>query len=267
MAGNGDERGRTPRSQPRHTHAQEPPRGIASTPPQGPMVYYSRRPLPAERGPRRTAPSTLTPKPPHIPYSGTMWACGNGGPPPLPVSPRLARRPAGHARWQLAGSRPSEAHFRTGGEEECARTGDTNPGCNYLVRGYSPSMHFFRRGNRPHFSPPLPFRRGCAGRPCRRAAAVPRPPRRARRRPRPARAGRPRVPGRGCLPAPTAGTTSTSAGPPCVLARGRAPATAGGQAPRSQRRARCRGWLQRTLEREGRRNAPEPGIPIQAVII
>ena len=39
---------------------------------------------------------------------------------------------------------PATAHFRAGGEEECTRTGDTNPGCNYLVRGYSPSMHYFK---------------------------------------------------------------------------------------------------------------------------
>ena len=75
---------------------------------------------------------------------------------------RPARWPASRARWQSAGSQPAAAHWRTGGEEECARTGDTNPGCNYLVRGYSPSMPFFWRGDRLHFSSPLPFRRARA---------------------------------------------------------------------------------------------------------
>ena len=50
-----------------------------------------------------------------------------------------------------------------GGEEESARTGDSNPGCNYLVRGYIPSIHFFWGGDMPHYSPPLPFRLGRAG--------------------------------------------------------------------------------------------------------
>ena len=105
---------------------------------------------------------------PHTICSGTMRACENGGPPPLPFSggeerppplpkwegrreassssppvfgrggalgaeasgPRPVRpRPAGRAQ-----SRLGAAHLRTGGEEECTRTTDTNPGCNYLVR-------------------------------------------------------------------------------------------------------------------------------------
>ena len=75
------------------------------------------------------------------------------------------------ARWSVGlrparGSRTGAARLRTGGEEESARTGDSNPGCNCLVRGYSPSMHFFWGGDMPHYSPPLPFRRGRAGCPC-----------------------------------------------------------------------------------------------------
>ena len=112
------------------------------------MVCYSRRLLPAERGPGRTTPSGPTPESPHIVCSGTIWACGNGGPPPLPVSPPPLP-------FRRGGEPP---HWSTEGEEECARTGDTNPSCNYLVRGYGPSMHFFWRGDRPHFSPPLQFR-------------------------------------------------------------------------------------------------------------
>ena len=61
------------------------------------------------------------------------------------------------------GTRTSAARLRTGWEEESPRTGDSNPGCNCLVRGYSPSMHFFWGGDMPRYSPPLPFRRGRAG--------------------------------------------------------------------------------------------------------
>ena len=110
------------------------------------------------------------------------------------------------------GSRLGTAHLRTGGEKECTGTADTNPGCNYLVRGYSPSMHYFGRGDMPHFSSPLPFQQGTRG--CR-AAEVPRPPRMARRRPRPARVGqsrslaaavpRPPQPARSCTPSISAG--------------------------------------------------------------
>ena len=61
-----------------------------------------------------------------------------------------------------AGTCPAR-RSRMGGEEESARTGDSNPGCNYLVRGYSPSMHFFWGGDMPHYSPPLPFSRALCG--------------------------------------------------------------------------------------------------------
>ena len=99
------------------------------------------------------------------------------------------------------GSRLGVAHLRTGGEEECTGTADTNPGCYYLVRGYSPSKHYFWRGDMPHFSPPLPFQRGRAE--CRRVLA--------RDLGGPDR-GRPRVPGCGSPPTPAAGASSTSAG-------------------------------------------------------
>ena len=64
-------------------------------------------------------------------------------------------------------TRTSAARLRTGGEEESPRTGDSNPGCNCLVRGYSPSMHFFWGGDMPRYSPPLPFRGGPSGGPTR----------------------------------------------------------------------------------------------------
>ena len=103
---------------------------------------------------------------PHTICSGTMRACENGGPPPLPFSGGEERPPplpkwegrteassssppvfgregalgaqAGGPRPGVTtgrpGSRLGAAHLRTGGEEECTGTADTNPGCNYLVR-------------------------------------------------------------------------------------------------------------------------------------
>ena len=158
---------------------------------------------------------------PHTICSGTMRACENGGPPPLPFSGGEERPPplpkwegrreassssppvfgrGGASDAQAGGPRPrpgsrlSAAHLRTGGEEECTGTADTNPGCNYLVRGYSPSMHYFWRGDMPHFSPPLPFQP--------RAGA----------RPRRARSGAPACAGLRQSPTPAAGASSTSAG-------------------------------------------------------
>ena len=130
---------------------------------------------------------------PHTICSGTMRACENGGPPPLPFSGGKERPPplpkwegrreassssppvfgrGGASGAQASGPRPrlgsrlGAAHLRTGGEEECTGTADTNPGCNYLVRGYSPSMHYF--------SSPLPFQRGARGSldPLRRAPST-----------------------------------------------------------------------------------------------
>ena len=143
-----------------------------------------RRPSSPKWEGRREASSS---SPPVFGRAGTLGAQA-GGPCPRP------------------GSRLGTAHLRTGGEEECTGTADTNPGCNYLVRGYSPSMHYLWRGDIPHFSSPLPFQRGARG--CR-AAAVPQLPRRARRRPRPARSGHPRVPGCGGPPTQADGSPST----------------------------------------------------------
>ena len=147
--------------------------------------------------------------------------CENGGPPPLPFLGG-EERPPPFPKWEgrreassssppvfgrggasgpqaggprpRPGSRLSAAHLRTGGEEECTGTADTNPGCNYLVRGYSPSMHYFWRGDMPHFSPPLPFQP--------RAGA----------RPRWARSGAPACAGLRQSPTPAAGASLTSAG-------------------------------------------------------
>ena len=77
---------------------------------------------------------------------------------------RARARPGGPSGGPTRGlTRTSAARLRTGGEEESPRTGDSNPGCNCLVRGYSPSMHFFWGGDVPRYSPPLPFRGGRAG--------------------------------------------------------------------------------------------------------
>ena len=78
-------------------------------------------------------------------------------------SPPVFRSAVRRAQRPSQRSRTGAARLRMGGEEESTRTGDSNPGCNYLVRGYSPSMHFFWGGDMPHYSPPLPFRRGDAG--------------------------------------------------------------------------------------------------------
>ena len=149
-----------------------------------------------------------------------MRACKNGGPPPLPFSGREERPPQWEGRREasyppvfgrggasgvqasgprpLPGSRLGAAHLRTGGEEECTGTADTNPGCNYLVRGYSPLCIISEEVTCPIFHLPSLFRRAersaaaCwhvtsvgpirGARACR-AAAVPRPPRPAHRRP------------------------------------------------------------------------------------
>ena len=124
---------------------------------------------------RREASASSSSSPPVFGRGGASGAQA-GGPRPRP------------------GSRLSAAHLRTGGEEECTGTADTNPGCNYLVRGYSPSMHYFWRGDRPHFSPPLPFQP--------RAGA----------RPRRARSGAPACAGLQQSPTLAAGASSTSAG-------------------------------------------------------
>ena len=151
----------------------------------------ARSPAPGLRRPRlaRPRPRLLlvhtfgAPAPPRVKPQN-----GRGGerppPPPLPFS-------GGEER---PGSRLSAAHLPTGGEKECTGTADTNPGCNYLVRGYSPSMHYFWRGDMPHFSPPLPFQP--------RAGA----------RPRRARSGAPACAGLRQSPTPAAGASSTSAG-------------------------------------------------------
>ena len=166
--------------------------------------------------PEALPPCALRADPTRLPHtigSGTMRACENGGPPPLPFSGgerdllpsqngRGGERPpppplpfsGGEERRVAPGSRLSAAHLRTGGEEECTGTADTNPGCNYLVRGYSPSMHYFWRGDMPHFSPPLPFQP--------RAGA----------RPRRARSGAPACAGLRQSPTPAASASSTSAG-------------------------------------------------------
>ena len=104
--------------------------------------------VPSRGGPSASALSTSA-GPPCVLARGWAPATAAGAP--------SASQSGVPARAGGAAGPPATAHFRAGGEEECTRTGDTNPGCNYLVRGFSPSMHFFRRGDRPHLSPPLHF--------------------------------------------------------------------------------------------------------------
>ena len=130
------------------------------------MVCYSRRALPTGRMPYRTTRSAPTPGSPHIVCSGTTRACKNsferggdvlGGEERRLLLSHFQKRyaacscPCPGSR-SAAGACPGRrsltgaARLRMGGEEESARTGDSNPGCNYLVRGYGPSM---RPGSRP----------------------------------------------------------------------------------------------------------------------
>ena len=89
---------------------------------------------------------------------GRSCACWLACPGPRPGSrPRTCALARGPGPVPGAGSRTGAARLRRGGEEECARTGDFNPGCNYPVRAYSPSMHFFWGGDVPHYSPTLHF--------------------------------------------------------------------------------------------------------------
>ena len=230
-----------------------------------------------------------------------MRACGNAGPPPLPVF-REGRTPIGRggetppplpfskryaacpglrpgSRWPACArpagrSRTGAARVRMGGEQESPRTGDSNPGCNYLVRGYSPSMHFFWGGDMPRYSPPLPFRRGRAGCPCVLASPG-------------AWLG-----GRRCArwlacPGPRPGSRPRT----CALAGGPAPVPGSGVAVvragwRARARAASRGHVrarwpegprlclargsrtgEASLRMGGEGNAPKLGIPMQAVII
>ena len=145
----------------------------------------TRSPAPGLRRPRLARPHPL-PK-----WEGRREASSSS--PPVFGRGGASGAQAGGPRPR-PGSRLSAAHLRTGGEEECTGTADTNPGCNYLVRGYSPSMHYFWRGDMPHFSPPLPFQP--------RAGA----------RPRRARSGAPACAGLRQSPTPAAGASSTSAG-------------------------------------------------------
>ena len=117
-AGNGEERGRTQHTRNPATLPLKSPQQAASRSPrlgQGPMVCYSRERLLPSRFQERYAACPG-------PLPGSRW----------PPGARPARR-----------SRTGTARVRMGGEEESARMGDSNPGCNYLVKGYSPSMHFF----------------------------------------------------------------------------------------------------------------------------
>ena len=85
-------------------------------------------------------------------------------PGPRPGSrPRTCALAGGPAPVPGAGVADRRGKLEDGRGGECAQTGDSNAGCNYPVRGYSPSMHFFWGGDMPRYSPPLHFGRGRAG--------------------------------------------------------------------------------------------------------
>ena len=141
---------------------------------------------------------------PHTICSGTMRACENAGPPPLPFSGG-EERPPPLPKWEgrREASSSSSPVFGRGGASGAQAGGPDRgrprlPGCG---------------------SPPSPAAgasstsAGLSGAPAGAGQWwSPRPPQPARRRPRPARAGRQRVPGCGGPPTPTAGAPSTSAG-------------------------------------------------------
>ena len=170
--------GRQTRTQPRHAPAREPPphrvhpasvRGPSSRPrlkiatvPAGstrPGAQPSARRPPAARGVpssrdleapvahqcARTLCHKIRADPRVAPYSMFRHHAGLRKQRPSSPPSFVSSPPIREGRRAVRGGRGGVAtHFRTGGEEECARTGDTNPGCNYPVRGYSPSMHFFQ---------------------------------------------------------------------------------------------------------------------------
>ena len=152
---------------------------------------------PARAWLRRRAELAPWPPPEALPPSALRAdpkrTCENGGPPPLPFSGGEERPPkmGGEERGLLL----LPSRFREGRSVgRAGRRAAPAPGCNYLVRGYSPSMHYFWRGDMPHFSPPLPFQP------------------RAGVRPRRARLGAPACAGLRQSPTPAAGASSTSAG-------------------------------------------------------
>ena len=176
-AGNGEERGRTQRVRnPATFQLNSPqPHHVCPASVRGPMVCNSRRLLPTVAwGPYRTT-VCADPGSPHIVCSDSMRACENGGPfgrggdvlggeercLPSRFQERWVAcpgpRPGLRLRTCTLAGGHTPARLRMVGEEECARTGDSNPGCNYLVRGYSPSMHFFWGGDMPRYSPPSIF--------------------------------------------------------------------------------------------------------------
>ena len=97
------------------------------------MVCYSRRLLPTGRGPYRT--TRVDTGSPHIVCSSITRTCENGGPPPLPFwgGSRAWGCSRVRAPWPVVPCLVRQSRTGMGGEEECTRMGDSNPGCKYLV--------------------------------------------------------------------------------------------------------------------------------------
>ena len=128
-------------SQPRHAQAREPqPHSVHPASVRGPWSATAIARCPLAGGP--TAP--------HDPCLRKRRPFGRGGemPPPLPFQERWAAcpcpRPGLRLRTCALASRPVPGRGGHGTLED-GRGGGMRPksGCNYLVRGYSPSMHFF----------------------------------------------------------------------------------------------------------------------------
>ena len=112
----------------------------------GPCMLASPRGRPA-RGSRTCALAGVArPAPRAVYVHDGLWRASVLGAGVLRALWRAKARAPGRgrvrARWQAGprpcparGSRTGAARLRTGGEEESARTGDSNTGCNYLVRG------------------------------------------------------------------------------------------------------------------------------------
>ena len=125
-----------------------PPHSVA------PGRGYNQRPLPAERWPCRSGRSARTTEPSHVPAQRTPAKREA-------VLPSCLFLSGTRARW-LAGPCPAPVAARCGACGDgrgggSLRNGDTNPGCKYLVRGYSPSMYFFLKVTCPIFLFPSIF--------------------------------------------------------------------------------------------------------------
>ena len=154
-AGNGEERGRTLRARNPATLPLKSPQQAAWRSPrlsQGPMAASPPRKSHSESFVGQTRGPALGTAPARGPWGFRHHGTSRRQSPTsaLPLKspqqaawrlPLLSQGPmAASPPRKSRGSRTGAARLRMGREGECARTGDSNPRCNYPVRGYSPSM-------------------------------------------------------------------------------------------------------------------------------